>query len=142
MAAPTPHSLRTPSGCRKSSSPPAGTITSPSGLASLLATFATSFELATPTESGSPTSSRTRARSRTAISSGVPQIRSSPRTSRNASSTDSFSTIGEVSANTSKTALLASEYASKQHSTTTRPGQIRRALPALIAERTPRARAS
>ena len=40
-----------------------------------------------------------------------PASRSSPRTSRNASSIESPSTSGVVSSNTSKTALLASEYA-------------------------------
>jgi hypothetical protein len=63
---------------------------------------------ATPTLIGSPISSRTRARSRAAISLGVPAKCSMPRTSRNASSIDSASTVGAVSSKISKTALLAS----------------------------------
>ena len=64
--------------------------------------------LATPTVTGSPTRSRTSRRSRPAISIGEPEIRSSPRTSRNASSIERPSTSGVVASNTSNTALLAS----------------------------------
>ena len=53
--------------------------------------------LATPTVIGRPTRSRTSRRSRAAISVGEPEIRSSPRTSRNASSIESPSTSGVVS---------------------------------------------
>ena len=105
---PTPHSRSTGSGWRKSSSPSGGTTSSPSGFATPLATLARNFVRATPTVIGSPTSSSTRARSRTAISSGVPAIRRSPRTSRNASSIDSPSTSGVVSRKIANTALLAS----------------------------------
>ena len=70
-------------------------------MATPLATLARNFVLATPTVIGRPTRSRTSRRSRTAISAGVPAIRSSPRTSRNASSIDSPSTSGVVSSNTS-----------------------------------------
>jgi hypothetical protein len=63
---------------------------------------------ATPTVTGSPTRSRTAARRRTAICSGVPAIRSMPRTSRKASSIDSPSTTGDASSNTSNIARLAS----------------------------------
>ena len=108
VASPMPHTRSTGSGCRNASSPPAGTTNSPSGLALRLAIFARTFVFAIPTLSGSPTCSRTRARSLTAISSGEPEIRSSPRTSRKASSSPSPSTTGEVSRNTSNTALLAS----------------------------------
>ena len=56
-----------------------------------------------------PDLARARARrSRTAISSGVPAIRRSPRTSRNASSIEIPSTSGVVSPKISNTALLAS----------------------------------
>jgi hypothetical protein len=72
----------------------------PSGLATPLATLARNFVRATPTVIGRPTRSRTSRRSRIAISMGVPEIRLSPRTSRNASSIDSPSTRGVVSSNT------------------------------------------
>ena len=49
-----------------------GTTSSPSGLATPLATLARNFVRATPTVIGSPTRSRTSRRSRTAISSGEP----------------------------------------------------------------------
>jgi hypothetical protein len=106
---PTPQIRPTGSGCRKSSSPPGGITSRPSGFASPLATFAINRVVATPTVIGRPTRSRTSRRSRTAMSSGEPEIRSRPRTSRNASSIDTFSTTGAVSAKTSETALLASE---------------------------------
>ena len=82
---------------------------SPSGLATPLATLARNFVRATPTVIGRPTLASTSRRSRAAISAGVPAIRRSPPTSRNASSIDSPSTSGVVSSNTSNTALLASE---------------------------------
>ncbi len=75
--------------------------------------------LATPTVIGRPTRSRTSRRSRAAISVGEPEIRSSPRTSRNASSIESPSTSGVVCSNTSNTALLASAYADIRGGTTT-----------------------
>ena len=64
--------------------------------------------LAAPTVTASPTRSRARRRSRSAIRRGVPEIRSSPRTSRNASSIDIPSTSGAVSSKRSNNALLAS----------------------------------
>ena len=109
VTGPTPHTRSTGSGCRKASSPPAGTSSSPSGLATALATLARCFVVAIPTVIGSPTSSSTRRLSRTAISRGEPAIRRMPRTSRNASSIDSPSTSGVVSRKMSNTALLASE---------------------------------
>ena len=86
---------------------PAGTTSSPSGLATALATFARNFVVATPTVIFSPIRSRTSRRSRTAISVGVPDTRPSPPTSRNASSMDTPSTCGVVARNTSNTSLLA-----------------------------------
>lgn len=80
----------------------------PSGLATPLATLARNVALATPTVIGRPTRSGTSRRSRTAISTGLPDSRRSPRTSRNASSIDIASTIGVVSSNTRYTALLTS----------------------------------
>jgi hypothetical protein len=62
-----------------------------------------------PTVIERPTSERTSRRSRLAISTGVPLIRSSPRTSRKASSIEIASTSGAVSSKTWNTALLASE---------------------------------
>ena len=95
-------------GWRKASSSPAGTWSRPSGLATALATLARNLELATPMVIGSPTSSLTWWRSRRAISTGSPETRRSPPTSRKASSIEIPSTIGVVLAKTSKTALLAS----------------------------------
>ncbi len=77
-------------------------------MATAPATLARCLVVATPTVIGRPTRSRTSRRNRTAMSVGVPAIRSIPRTSRNASSIDSPSTNGAVRSNTSKTALLAS----------------------------------
>jgi hypothetical protein len=91
---------------------------------------------------GSPTLSATSRRSFAAICTGVPEMCSRPRTSRNASSIDSASTTGAACSNTSKTCLLASEYASKRGSTTTALGQARRACAPPIAVRTPQALAS
>jgi hypothetical protein len=109
VTGPTPHSRSTGSGWRKASSPCGGTTSSPSGFATPLATLARNLVRATPTVTGRPTFSRTSRRSRTAISSGGPAIRRMPRASRKASSIDNASTSGDVSSNTSKTALLASE---------------------------------
>ena len=97
VTAPTPHNRRTGSGCRNASSRPGGTSSSPSGLASWLATFARNLVRAMPTVIGSPTRSRTSVRSRAAICTGVPDTRLNPLTSRNASSTEMASTSGEVS---------------------------------------------
>ena len=118
---------------------PGGTTSSPSGFATALATLARNFVQATPTVTGSPTCSRTRRRSLFAISVGVPAKRSSPRTSRKASSIDSFSTSGEVSSNTSSIALLASTYADKRGWTTIALGHRRRARCPPMALRTPKA---
>ena len=139
---PTPHSRSTGSGCRNASSPSGGTSSSPSGFATALATLARNFVRAIPTVIGSPTSSRTLRRSLTAISEAGPARRLSPRTSRNASSIESPSTSGVVSSNTSKTALLASEYAVMRGGTTIACGQRRRACRPPIAVRMPNAFAS
>jgi hypothetical protein len=76
-------------------------------------------------------------RSRTAISTGEPAIRCIPRTSRNASSIEIPSTNGDVSWNTSNTALLASLYADMRGGTTIACGHSRRAWAPPIAVRTP-----
>ena len=78
-------------------------------MATPLATLARNFVRAIPTVIGKPTRSRTSPRSRAAISTGVPESRLTPRTSRKASSIERPSTSGEVSSKTWKTALLASE---------------------------------
>ena len=142
VAGPTPHTRSTGSGCRKASSRSGGTASSPSGLATPLATFARNFVRATPTVTGSPTRSRTAARSRAAISTGVPAIRSIPRTSRNASSIESPSTTGEASSKTANIARLASVYAACRGGTTIASGQSRRACRPPIAVRIPYALAS
>ncbi len=107
-----------------------------------LATLARNLVRATPTVIGSPARARTSARSRRAICSAVPLIRRNPSTSRNASSMEIGSTIGVVSRNTAKTALLAAEYAPIRGGTTTACGQSARAWERLIGVRTPNAFAS
>ncbi len=77
-------------------------------MATPLATFARNFVRATPTVTRIPTRSSTSRRRCTAISLGVPEIRRSPPTSRNASSIESPSTNGVVSWKTANIALLAS----------------------------------
>ena len=142
VTGPTPHSRSTGSGCRKPSSAAGGTTSRPSGFATPLATLARNFVRATPTVIGSPTSCRTRRRSRAAIAAGVPEIRSSPRTSMNASSIDRPSTSGDVSRKISNTARLASEYAEIRAGTTAACGHRRRACRPPIADLTPHAFAS
>ena len=100
------------SGCRNASSPSGGTTSSPSGLATPLATLARNFVRATPTVIGSPTRVATSRRSRAAISTGVPddpcagrRRRGTPRRSR------CPRPAAWCRANTSKTAWLASVYA-------------------------------
>jgi hypothetical protein len=92
----------------KALSCPAGTTSSPSGLATPLATLARNFVLATPTVIGTPTRSRTSRRRRSAISGGVPLMCARPRASRNASSIESPSTSGDASSKIEKSSLLAS----------------------------------
>ena len=65
-----------------------------------------------------------------------------PRTSRNASSIEIPSTSGDVSSNSSYSALLACVYAAIRGGTTTACGQSRRARRPPIAVRTPNAFAS
>ncbi len=139
---PTPQRLSTGSGWRKRNSPPGGTDSSPSGLATRLATLARNLVRATPTVIGRPTRSRTWRRSRTAMSSGVPVIRARPPTLRKASSIEIPSTRGVVSSKIANTALLASEYAVMRGGTTTASGHNRRAAAPPIAVRIPRAFAS
>ena len=142
VTGPTPQSRSTGSGCRKPSSSSGGTTRRPSGFATALATLARNFVRAIPTVIGSPTSSSTLRRSLAAIASGGPASRSSPRTSRNASSMESPSTSGVVSSNNAKTALLASEYALIRGGTTIACGHSCRARRPPMAVRTPNAFAS
>ena len=139
---PTPQSASTASGCRKAVSSARASSSSPSGFAARLAIFASSRVRATPTVTARPTARRTSRRSRAAIARGEPEIRSSPRTSRNASSSESPSTSGAVRSNTANSARLASTYASKRAGTTTASGQRRRARAPCMPPWTPRARAS
>jgi hypothetical protein len=111
-------------------------------LATPLATLARNLVLATPTVMGRPTRSRTSWRRRTAISAGVPEIRHSPPTSRNASSMESPSTSGVVCRKTSNTALLALAYSPILGGTTRARGHSRRACSPPMAVRTPCALAS
>ena len=71
-----------------------GTTTTPSGLARRLASLATEIDAATPTEQVMPCSSWIVARSCSAICRGEPSRRVEPRTSRNASSSETTSTSG------------------------------------------------
>ena len=71
------------------------------------ATLARNLVVASPIVIARPTSSSTRARSAIAICTGVPEMRSRPATSRNASSIDSPSTVGAVSRKIANTARLA-----------------------------------
>ena len=105
VTGPTPHSRSTGSGWRKASSRSGGTTSSPSGLATPLATLARNFVLATPTVMARPTASSTSRRSRVAISVGEPDTRRSPPTSRKASSIERPSTSGVVSSNTCEDGL-------------------------------------
>ena len=142
VTGPTPQSRSTGSAWRNVSSSPIGTTSKPSGLPTALATFAKNFVRAMPTVMGIPTCSRTVSRNRAPISDGIPAIRRSPPTSRNASSIDSPSTSGVVSRKTANIALLASEYASIRGRTTMALGQRRRACVSPIGVRTPKAFAS
>lgn len=108
VAAPTPETRPTGSGCRNANSVPGSITSRPSGLAIVLASLATTFVLATPTLIGRPTCSRTVRLSVTAICSGEPEIRSRPVTSRNASSIEMRSTTGAVRSKIAHTARLAS----------------------------------
>ncbi len=142
LFSPTPHSASTASGCRNAVSSASASSSSPSGFAARLAILASSRVRAAPTVTASPTSCRTSLRSRAAIARAVPEIRSRPRTSRNASSSESPSTTGAVRSNTANSARLASTYASKRAGTTTASGQRRRARAPCMPPWTPRARAS
>ena len=107
---------------------PAPRRASPSGFAVPLAVFASSFVLPPPTVTASPTRSRDVAPEPRCDLPRRPVTRSSPVTSRNASSSEIPSTLGAWSSKTRKSALLASTYASKRGRTTTRCGQSRRAV--------------
>lgn len=76
------------------------------------------------------------------MSTGAPAIRSSPPTSRNASSMEMPSTSGVVSRKISNTARLACAYADMRGGTTIACGHSRSACPAFIGVRTPSALAS
>ncbi len=100
VAGPTPQSRVTGSGWRNSSSVPGSTTSMPSGFAMSLASFASSFVVAAPTDAVSPVSARIRRRSNAPISGPVPSDRRAPATSRNASSTEIGSTSGVTSCST------------------------------------------
>ena len=91
---------------------PAGTTTRPSGLSRSEATFATNFDVATPTEAVRPPVTSvtvTRTCSASARTDGSSYVESSETArSTNASSSDSGSTRGDRSRRTAITAWLAS----------------------------------
>ena len=94
-------------------------------------------EAATPTEQVMPCSSWMVARSRSAISTGDPSRRVEPRTSRNASSSESTSTSGVTRRKVSITEDDTVAKVSKSGATTTASGHIRRARVIGSADRTP-----
>ena len=118
-----------------------GTTTTPSGLARRLASLATEIDAATPTAQVMPCSSWTVARIRSAISSGVPQRRTDPRTSRNASSMETTSTTGVIRRKVSTTAAETVPKTSCSGLTVTACGHSRRARAEGMPERTPCSRA-
>ena len=123
------------------SPPTAGTTNTPSGLARRLASLATVTDAATPTEQVMPCSSWIVARSCSAISTGEPSRRVEPRTSRNASSSESTSTSGVTRRKFSITDDETVANVSKSGGTTSASGHSRRARVIGIPERTPYARA-
>ena len=121
--------------------PSGGTTTTPSGLARRLASLATEIEAATPTEQSIPCSSWIVARSCSAICTGLPSRRHEPRTSRNASSSETTSTRGVIRRKFSMTAAETVLNTSWSAETRTAWGQSRRARVEGMPERTPKARA-
>ncbi len=109
----------------------------PSGLARRLASFATEIADAMPTEQVMPCSARTRERMRSAITSGGPNNRAAPRTSRKASSRDITSTTGVNPRKVSMIAFDTGRRTSKSGGTSTRRGQSRRASTPDMPERMP-----
>ena len=106
-------------------------------MARLLPSLATDGAAATPTEQVTPCSSWITARSCSAIWSGDPSRRVEPRTSRNASSSESTSTRGVTRRKAAITEDETEEKVSKSGAITTACGQSRRARVIGIAERTP-----
>ena len=94
---PAPQSLDTGNGASQSTAPVGGTTVRPSGLSWALATLATYFVLATPTETLRPVALRTRSLICRPMATGGPKRRSAPDMSRNASSNEIASTCGEKS---------------------------------------------
>ena len=82
---------------------PAGTRSSPSGLAWDEASLATNLVEAMPTEAGTPTRRRISARIHLPMVTGEPMRRRAPATSRKASSILTFSRTGVTSARTDMT---------------------------------------
>ena len=143
VTGPTPHRRPTGSGCRNSSSWSGSTTSSPSGLATPLATLARNFVRAMPTVIGKPDllehrrhEAGGRSRPVTPRSDARRPRRGTPRRST------APRRCGVTSWNTSNTRLLASVYASKRGGTTTRSGQARRARCSGIGDVTPRRLAS
>ena len=92
---PTPHSLSTGSGARKTASSPAGTTTNPSGLRRSEATLATNLFAARPAEAVRPVSARMRALIWRTASAASPKSAVVPVRSTKASSIETCSTSGE-----------------------------------------------
>ena len=130
------------SGARKAASVPGGTTTRPSGLRMSEATFATSFEVATPTEAVRWVSLRTASFSRAATVSPSPNARRLPVTSRNASSIETGSTQSLKRPRTSITWRETAAYLSMSGWRYTPCGHRFQAWEIGIALDTPKARAS
>ena len=96
VTCPTPHSRSTGSGCRNASSSSGGDHQQAVGLGHRARDLREELRPRDADGDRETDLPRTSARSRVAISGGVPEIRSSPRTSRKASSIDSASTTGRV----------------------------------------------
>jgi hypothetical protein len=111
-------------------------------LAVLDASLAISFVGATPTEQATPISSRTSRRIRWPIAGGVPNSRTAPATSRNASSSAIGSTSGVTDRRISRKRLECARYDSKSGGRKTASGHSRRARTEGIALRIPNRRAS
>ena len=97
---------------------PGATTTSPSGLSRSLATLATNFELATPTDAVSPpvtSCTRSRRSSANAVTVATSRSgRSARARSTKASSSESGSTSGEQERSSPITAALVERYASNR----------------------------
>lgn len=123
---------------------PGSISSSPSGLASSEATFASIFDPASPTDALSPVAARMSARSRCPVSRADSASKAVPPASRStkASSRLSGSTSGDSSRSSAMTTSLTARYRLKRGIRQAPFGHSRRAWAIGIAECTPKRRAS